>query len=95
MITKEQVKKIAELSHLDLNEKEIKQYSEELSRVIDFIEVLKKVNIDGVEPLLCTSELEDVMREDRARPSTISEDILVCAPESQKNYVKTKSFSNL
>ena len=94
MITSEQVKKISDLSHLNLSEEEIKKNSEELSQILDFIEVLKQVDTEGVEPLLCTSSLEDVMREDRVRPSSVSADIISCAPESQKNYIKTKSFSN-
>jgi len=94
MITKEQVKKIAELSHLNLSEDEIKQNSEELSRIIGFIEILKQLDMDGVEPLLTTAGFEDVMREDRMKPSGIEADIVKIAPDSQKKYVKTKSFSN-
>lgn len=95
MITREQVKKIAGLSYLNLTEEEIIKSSEELSKILDFIEILKKVDAEKVEPLLCTSELEDVMREDRARPSEIESDIINVAPESHKNYVKTKSFSSM
>ena len=95
MITEEQVKKIAELSYLNLSEDEIRQNSEELSRIIDFFKILKKVDTDGVEPLLCTAGFEDIMREDKAKQSGIETDIVAIAPGSQREYIKTKSFSNL
>lgn len=93
MIKHEQVKKIANLGHLELSEKEVDVYANELSKILDFFEVLKKVDTDGVQPLLCSTEISDVMRVDHQQTSGIEQDIISGAPERKKNYIKTRLFS--
>lgn len=93
MIKHEQVKKVAHLGHLELSEKEVSVYAKELSRVLDFFEILEKVDTDDVQPLLCSAEISDVMRVDNQQASGIEQDIISGAPERKKNYIKTRLFS--
>ena len=94
MISTKQVKKIAELSYLKLTEKESQKYAEELSKIIDFFELLKKIDTEDVEPLLSSCDLEDVMFEDRAKNSPSNKELIKRAPESKDNSLKTKPILN-
>ncbi len=65
MISKKQVKHIAYLAKLKLTEKEIEKFQKELSKILEYIEKLKEVNVEGVEPMSHSVWVENVMREDK------------------------------
>ncbi len=50
MISKQEVEHIAKLARLGLTEKEIEKFQRELSKILDYIEKLKEVDISKVEP---------------------------------------------
>lgn len=64
MITKQEVKHIAKLARLGLTEKEIEKFQKDLSTILDYIEKLKEVNIEGIEPTSHSVLLENVTRKD-------------------------------
>jgi len=70
MISKEEVKHIAKLARLGLTEEEIEKFQKELSAILDYIEKLKEVDIEGVEPMSHSIKLENVTRQDAAHPFT-------------------------
>lgn len=93
MISKEEVKHIAELARLGLTEKEIGKYQKELSSVLDYMEKLKKVDVSQIEPIANSKLLNNVMRRDEARPQSVEtkRKLIEMAPERQKEYIKVKS----
>lgn len=66
MLTKEQVQHLAELSRLELNETEVKKFQGQLSAILSYVEKLREVNTDGVEPTAQVTGLENVARADEA-----------------------------
>ena len=50
MLSKEEVNHIAKLARLSLNKEETDKLQAELSSILDYIEKLKEVDVDGVEP---------------------------------------------
>ena len=58
------VDNLAKLSHLSFTEQERKEIKSDLQEMITFIEKLKEVNTDGVEPLLHMSSNVNILRED-------------------------------
>ncbi|MEA3273325.1 MAG: Asp-tRNA(Asn)/Glu-tRNA(Gln) amidotransferase subunit GatC [Patescibacteria group bacterium] len=94
MINLKEVKNIAELSYINFDEEEIKQYTQELSKIMDFFTVLKKIDTQDVEPLLGSSELEDVTFEDRPKACFNSDSIIERVPEKQDRYIKTRAVFN-
>lgn len=93
MINKEEVKHIAKLARLGLTEKEIKKFQKELSSILDYVEKLKKVDIEGVEPTSHAILVENVTREDKEseKRKAQSEKLLDLAPETKDGYLKVKS----
>ncbi|MBU2025203.1 MAG: Asp-tRNA(Asn)/Glu-tRNA(Gln) amidotransferase subunit GatC [Patescibacteria group bacterium] len=90
MISAKEVKKIARLSYIKLNEREVEKFSKELSGIVDFFQVLKKIETEKVEPMMGTTELTDVLRQDKAKVCPRANELVKRAPENKDNYFKTK-----
>ena len=89
-ISVEEVKHIAKLARIELSDDELEKFRSDLSQVLGYIEVLKTVNTDGVEPLATVTGLENVFREDEIEESTVREGIIKSAPESTGRFIKVK-----
>ncbi len=93
MISKEEVKHIAKLARLGLSEKEIEKMREELSKILDYIEKLKEVDVSKVEPTSHSIKVENVMRADESLKSKVQNSKLVeMAPDTKDGFVKVKSI---
>ena len=87
-ISKEQVKRIAHLARLSLAPDQIETYTRELSVILDYIDQLKAVNTEGVEPRARFSMKENMFRGDEIRPSLPVESALVNAPQTMGNFFR-------
>jgi len=79
-LTKEEVRKVADLARLELSEEEIEQYRQQLSNVLDYVEQLDELTLESVAPTVHAVGQTNVWREDEARPSLALEDVLYNAP---------------
>ncbi len=91
MITKQEVKHIAKLARLGLTEKELKKHQKEFSKIFDYIEKLKEVDVSKVQPFFHLLP-ENVMRGDKesAKRKAQSAKLLKLMPEIKNGYLKTK-----
>jgi len=98
MISKEEVKHIAKLARLDLEEKEVEKMQKELSLILDYFNLLKEVDVSGIEPTFYSAEklkeipASDVMREDYAKKSKKAKRLLDLVPEKKEGFVKVKAI---
>lgn len=93
MISKEEVKHIAKLARLGLSEKEIEKMRGELSKILDYIEKLKEVDVSEVEPTSHPLKVENVTRKDESlKPKVQSSKLLELAPDKKEGFVKVKSI---
>lgn len=81
MIEREQVLHVARLSRLRLSETEIDTLAGELSSILDHVDKLAEVDIEGVEPTSHVVPLENVLRPDEPRPSLDRDVALSQAPD--------------
>jgi aspartyl-tRNA(Asn)/glutamyl-tRNA(Gln) amidotransferase subunit C len=81
MIDREQVLHVARLARLELSEEEVERMSSELSTILDHVERISELDLEGVEPTSHVVELENVLRADKPRPSWPRERILEQAPD--------------
>jgi aspartyl-tRNA(Asn)/glutamyl-tRNA(Gln) amidotransferase subunit C len=89
----EEVKKIAKLASLDLDEAEINLFTKQLSEVIDYnVEKLSKVDTEKTEPLLNVSGLTNVYREDRPEPGLSQKEVLQNAKDKHNGFFKVKQI---
>jgi aspartyl-tRNA(Asn)/glutamyl-tRNA(Gln) amidotransferase subunit C len=75
-----QIEHVAELAQLALSEAEKQQFREQLSSILDYAERLRELDTDSIPPTATVLPLENVMRDDKARPSMPVKDVLANAP---------------
>jgi aspartyl-tRNA(Asn)/glutamyl-tRNA(Gln) amidotransferase subunit C len=91
MIDREQVLHVARLARLRLDAGEVERMSSELSSILDHIEKIEQLDLDGVEPTSHVVELENVLREDEPRPSLPRERALDNAPDASDEGFRVPS----
>ena len=79
MIDREQVLHVARLARLELAEDEVERMSEELSNVLDHIEKIGELDLDGVPPTTHVVEVSNALRPDVVDESLPPEVALVNA----------------
>lgn len=82
MIYRAQVLHVARLARLELTEGEVERMADELSGVLDHIERIGELDLDGVEPTSHVVALENVLRADEPEPSLSRERALANAPDA-------------
>ncbi|MBX2983740.1 MAG: Asp-tRNA(Asn)/Glu-tRNA(Gln) amidotransferase subunit GatC [Flavobacteriales bacterium] len=81
--------RIAELARLDMRDPELRSSMlHDMQRVIDFVEVLSKVDTKGVEPLIFLTDEQDVLRADVSSLELSKEEVLGNAPVKDSDYFK-------
>jgi aspartyl-tRNA(Asn)/glutamyl-tRNA(Gln) amidotransferase subunit C len=81
VIDRDQVLHVARLARLRLADDEIDRMSRELSTVLDHIEKISELDLDGVEPTSHVVAIENVLRPDKPRPSWPHDAVLSEAPD--------------
>jgi aspartyl-tRNA(Asn)/glutamyl-tRNA(Gln) amidotransferase subunit C len=81
VIDREQVLHVARLARLALTEEEVERMSGELSGILDHVERMNELDLDGVEPTSHVVALENVLRPDEPRPSLPRARALETAPD--------------
>jgi aspartyl-tRNA(Asn)/glutamyl-tRNA(Gln) amidotransferase subunit C len=82
MISRDQVLHVARLSRLRVDDAEIERMSRELSSVLDHIEKISELDLEGVPPTSHVIEVENVMRPDEPRECLPVERALEEAPDA-------------
>lgn len=90
-LTRDDVLKLAQLARISLSEEEVAEYSEELSAILQYVEMLSNVNVEGLQPTNQVTGLTNVMRDDEVIDYGYTpEDLLKDAPAVQDNQLKVK-----
>jgi aspartyl-tRNA(Asn)/glutamyl-tRNA(Gln) amidotransferase subunit C len=92
MLTKEEVKKIAVLAKIGLSENEAEALQKDLSAVLDYVDELKAVNVDGLEEISQVTGLVNVQRLDVVVDHGNRQEIFSQAPEMKDGYFKVKAI---
>lgn len=90
MISKDQVKHIAKLARIELNETEKEKFAKDLSSILDYIDKLNKVDTSKIKPISQVTGLENITRSDDTKyelPDTRSK-ILKEAPKRKGDYIQ-------
>ena len=79
-ITRDEVKKVSLLGRLLLSEEELDTMTDQLSQILDYMDLLGEVDTEQVEPMAHALDVSDVFRPDEVRPSLDREKALANAP---------------
>jgi aspartyl-tRNA(Asn)/glutamyl-tRNA(Gln) amidotransferase subunit C len=80
--------KIAHLSRLEFDEKDAEKMMKDMTAIVDWVEKLKEVNTEGVEPLTTMSHEINVLRDDEVKPHMTHEEALRNAPKKDADYFR-------
>jgi aspartyl-tRNA(Asn)/glutamyl-tRNA(Gln) amidotransferase subunit C len=85
MIDQKTIAKIASLARLEISEKDMAKFSEQLSGALAHFEQISKINTEGVEPLVTPAEMTQHWREDKVKREMTASEIMNNAPEKRGN----------
>ncbi|MDP3954887.1 MAG: Asp-tRNA(Asn)/Glu-tRNA(Gln) amidotransferase subunit GatC [bacterium] len=91
-LTQEEVKHVAKLAKLTLTDEEVGKFQQQLSNVLEYVEVLGKVNTDEVEPTSQVTGIQNAVREDKSAPSLTQGEALSGAKNKEKGMFKVKAI---
>lgn len=87
-LTLDDIRHVARLARLSLTEDELKSFESDLNNILRYVEQLREVDTEGVEPTSHAVRLENVMREDRVEPSLPVDEALANAPDRSDDYFR-------
>jgi aspartyl-tRNA(Asn)/glutamyl-tRNA(Gln) amidotransferase subunit C len=80
--------KIAHLSRLEFDEKDAEAMMKDMSAIVTWVEKLKEVNTEGIEPLTTMSHEINALRDDLVKPSLDHEKALSSAPKKDADFFR-------
>jgi aspartyl-tRNA(Asn)/glutamyl-tRNA(Gln) amidotransferase subunit C len=81
MIDREQVLHVARLARLELTEDEVGRMTTEMSKILEHIEKIAELDLEGVPPTSHVVEVTGALRADEPRPSLPREVAFANAPD--------------
>ena len=86
-LSRSEVEHVAHLARLGLTEAELGRLEGELNHILDQYAVLAQLDTEAIPPTAQTIELENILRDDTARPSLPVEAVLRNAPDSRDGFI--------
>ena len=83
-----QVEHVAKLAQLTLSDQEKELFREQLSSILEYAQRLQQLDTSAIPPTATVLPLENVMRDDQARPSLPLEEVLANAPDAEDGYFR-------
>ena len=85
-VTEDDVKKVARLSRIALPDDKIEPMTKELNSILNWIEQLNEVDVDGVEAMTSVVETSLPVREDVITDGNIQDKVLKNAPRAEDGF---------
>lgn len=92
-LNEDKVKHIAKLARLSLTDDEIKKFTHDLSELVTYVEQLKELDTEGVEPMVGAVELLKELRCDEVVESGLRDEMLKNAPDAEETAIKVPQMS--
>jgi aspartyl-tRNA(Asn)/glutamyl-tRNA(Gln) amidotransferase subunit C len=90
-ITKEEVLHVAHLARLEIDERNMEALAGQIGKILDYVDMLSRVNTEGVKPTTHAIFLTNAFREDSETVHLDREKALLNAPDKQDgNFVVPK-----
>lgn len=87
-LSKEEVRKVANLARLEIIPEEESSFATQLSSILDYFEQIGELNTDNVLPMTRAIEVYNITREDKQFSNSERENILNSAPEREDDFFR-------
>ncbi|MEW5805269.1 MAG: Asp-tRNA(Asn)/Glu-tRNA(Gln) amidotransferase subunit GatC [Patescibacteria group bacterium] len=91
MISRDEVKHLADLAHLELSEQELEKMTRELGLILDYISQLKEIDVSKIEPMSGGHSLVNIFRQNDSEKDSFAfdpEQLKQQFPKKQGDYNK-------
>ena len=78
--------KLAKLARLSLNDEQLNSLEKDLTSIVSFIDQLKEINTDKIDPTSNSLNQDLVLRDDIAENKLSNEDLLRNVPDSELGF---------
>ena len=82
----ETARKVAKLARIAVEEERLPALAEDFGRILDFVEQLDEVDVEGVEPMVAVTPMRLKRREDVVTTGGMPERILSNAPDAREGF---------
>lgn len=90
-LTRDDVLRLAQLARLQLTDEEVEEFTGELSEILQYVELLDGVDVNGLPPTNQVTGLVNVTREDVVEDYGYqAEDLHRNLPAKQNGHIKVK-----
>lgn len=93
-LTKEEVLHVARLARISLTDEEVEKYQVQLKKLLDDVDKIKEVKLDGEKQLITPTEEVTVLRSDVEGEMLDPEEIMKNVPSSNGNFVEVPVMIN-
>jgi aspartyl-tRNA(Asn)/glutamyl-tRNA(Gln) amidotransferase subunit C len=80
------VRRVAHLARIAVDEDEVENLQGELNAILAFVEQLREVDVEGVEPMTSVTPMAMKMRRDEVTEGGIADDVLNNAPAREDHF---------
>ena len=87
-LSAKEVRHVALLSRLELSDDEVDLYTEQLGKVLDYVNKLDALDTSDVAPMITAASTGNVFREDKLGESLDRKDALQSAPDHDDEYFR-------
>ena len=87
-ITPEQVRHVAKLARLALDEPELRRLQGQLESILGYVAKIGAVDVSGVEPMAHAADVKNVLRDDVVQRALPVEQVLQNAPDTDGPFFK-------
>lgn len=87
-VSEKDVRYVAHLARLQLSEDEVESLTQDMSKILDYMETLEELDTSDVEPLEHVIDMEYRLRDDKAKEPLSHEEALKNAPDADSDYFR-------
>ena len=82
------VRHIGTLSRIELSDREVKLFAEQLTHILQYVDKLQELDTDDVEPMAHAIEIQNVLADDTRGASLTPDEALANAPQRDGDFFK-------
>ena len=87
-ISSSDVRKVAQLARLELPEDQIETYTEQIEKILSYVDQLQEIDTENIPPTTRAVEVVNAMREDLVEVNCSREDLLNQAPHREGDFFR-------
>ncbi|MBW4651118.1 MAG: Asp-tRNA(Asn)/Glu-tRNA(Gln) amidotransferase subunit GatC [Kastovskya adunca ATA6-11-RM4] len=95
MIDREQVRKVAKLARLEINDAEEEQMAAQISSILEYFQQLSELDTENVSPTTRAIDVSNITRADELKPYLDREAMLQQAPDRDDDYFKVPKILSI